>query len=222
LITNATISGVRPIKGGFRFALDLAPNFKVGNSDAIAFSTLSPGAYLVTYDGALHVQPRTPAQPIIATDSFRLSNPVPTALEAVQLEAQIKNIGLTDLPALHVSAIAIGADGIPRPITETTITVLAGEITLVRFAWVPPTAGAWRLKLLWNDTYLQALPVAALAQMNLQVRVWSAPQARSAQLESMSNMGQPALWFILLVSIGLGMAALVWTAFRWMRLEGRQ
>jgi hypothetical protein len=56
VVADARISDVRPIRGGFRLVLDLPPGSRVEHDD-LGSGSLRQGAYVVTYDGRLSVEP---------------------------------------------------------------------------------------------------------------------------------------------------------------------
>lgn len=205
-VEGASLRGLRPDDGGFRFVLGLQPGFTTGASGGLDVGELQPGEYVVTAsEGAFSVQPLTPAQPEVVPGTLGINNPTPQALESLRLEAVLHNAGLEDQSDLTVRAYADGPDEAWQPLGTTTITLLAGQSVPVGFDWTPRRAGEWRLALICGGEGDQQPPGSALDQLSLTVHVAASPQASAGWLLHTSHASQP-------LALGAFLAGLVCVA----------
>ena len=214
LLAGAALRDFRLTPDGFRFVLELQPGFHMDGDVGLDLTGLKPGTYVVTYNGKFAVQPFTPAQPEIETGTLRLSNPTPTELEPVQIEALIHNAGLEDLPGLHVRASAMSPGSPSQVITETQVALLAGHSVPVRFDWTPPVPGDWQVMLAWDAAEGQSSLTPTSTNATLNVRVRTQPPLDLATIWRISNVSQPVALALLLACLGLSAAALAAATLR--------
>jgi hypothetical protein len=134
-------------ESGFRFVLDLAPGFVLNGSDLLAIHDLSPGSYVVSYDGEFRIRPLTPLKLSLSLSSFSAAPEPFTAYVPGQLRYQLTNTGLEDANQVVITA-SISADEQDVSSTMTqTVRVLAQETIPVYFDWTPTAAGNWSVQL---------------------------------------------------------------------------
>lgn len=206
-ISGAVLRDYRPQgAGGFRFALSLAPDFRVQGAALLPLAGLSPGDYLVVYDGAFSIAPLAPPQPSVAISSAALTQHEPGAITL-----RLNNTGLADLPAATLELWAAPEHGAATLVTTRTIALLAQAPLTVTLAWAPPAPGQWTLtpRLRWAD----AEPADfAPARIGVQPAVAAGPLALVAASSS------PAILLAALLGISgfVGLAALTF-ARQWSR-----
>ena len=215
-VQGATMRSFRREGDGFRFVLELQPGYMARGDIGLNLLDIGPGAYAVTYnDGEFSVQPLQPAWPRLVPGSLRLTSLAPAELEPVQIEAEVLNEGLEDLPSLRVQVWAQGPEqAAPQAIMETDVTIPAGEVVPVRFDWTPPEAGEWQISLAWGaEGEPGPLPVAADSG-TLRVQVAAQPPLVPRTAWQISNVAQPTALVLLLASVSASSAALGVLALR--------
>lgn len=142
LNTDGTITDVRAVANGFRFVVDLQPGF---TAPELAHATrLTPGRYLVRYDGRFSIEPLTPPQLRIGPVAMGAGDAArPTALVPDRLSIALHNDGLADSPALTVTVRLSGPDDLQEELTAQQVVVRAGEPALLRLPWTPMAPGRW-------------------------------------------------------------------------------
>ncbi|MBN1137168.1 MAG: hypothetical protein JXM73_11315 [Anaerolineae bacterium] len=212
-VENAQMSDFRPGDGGYRFALELEPGFRVNGSGGPDLGSLHPGTYIVDYDGAFDIRPFDPARPEIVAGSFRLSQVDPIAFEPTWIEATLFNAGLGDLPHLWVQAYAETPGSAPEFIAETEVRLLAERAEPVRLPWTPPAQGDYAIHLVWGQDR-EALPASALGREVLRVGMAAPQPLEPGAIWRLSNTSSPAALVVFLAALGLGAALLVLGSLR--------
>jgi hypothetical protein len=138
IVSGGKIEGVRAIKGGFRFVVDLQAGFQIQGIEAT--QAIHPGKYVVTYDGKLRIEPLTP--PAL---SARLRELQPTALAMSRIQVLLGNSGRQDLAGGTLEIWAAPAHSAPELVMTRTVDLLAGEPITVSLEWVPRSEGDWTL-----------------------------------------------------------------------------
>jgi len=156
LRTTGTISDVRKIDGGFRFALELKPGFTTSITPEAA--SLPPGRYIVRYDGAFSIEPSAPpalrVAPLAKGAEQRAS---PVSLVPDVFDIALYNNGREDSQDVMVELRLTGPDGKPVEIEPQEVAALAGEATTVRFPWVPTAPGRWTYEVVADNGVEPAL-----------------------------------------------------------------
>jgi hypothetical protein len=212
-VQGAQMRDFRPDGRGFRFVLELQPGYHVVGSSGPEIEGLSAQTYVVSYHGMFDVQPLTPAQPHIVPDSVRLGQEAAIALEPTRITASLYNAGLADLPELWVQAYARGPQEPPRMIGETSVTLLGGESRPFFLDWTPPAAGMWQITLVWGVDKAE-LPDVAFAATSFRAEVRAPQTLDVGSIWRMSNVRDPGLLLILLISVGLAAAGLTTIVIR--------
>jgi hypothetical protein len=137
---RAKAADVRRTESGFRFVLDLQRSFRADGQDFANLGELSPGRYLVEYDGAFSIVPLTP--PLISSTISEIS---PVALQSVPFTVSLENKGLKDLNQVTFDLIASPERGEEVSVLTAKIDVY-GESSLIQtLHWAPPFEGEWTL-----------------------------------------------------------------------------
>ncbi|MBN1956495.1 MAG: hypothetical protein JW900_15805 [Anaerolineae bacterium] len=145
-IPGATLEDFRLTDAGFRFVLHLSPSFRVPwDANDLGAADLTPGAYVVTYDGAFHAQPLTPPRVILEGGTITSDPPQPRHMEWVSLQAVFRNTGLQDA-ALIPLRIYVAQEGEERQILAVQpISVLGEESFILNQTWLAQEPGRWRV-----------------------------------------------------------------------------
>jgi hypothetical protein len=212
-IQGAALRDLRLTQGGFRFILSLQRGFRLSGEDVLGLTKITSGDYAVSYDGAFHVQPLTPANlqisfPAAATAGNSLTKNATNSLYVI-----IRNTGLTDVQAVSVSAEFVGP-GIKLSMPPQTTSVLAGESATLTFSWLPEAAGAWQARVQADilDASGNATRILSAAS---QLQVAPAPAGMTFQ-QALSAFGLAPGWAVLLLlaAVVLGGGALGWTLWK--------
>jgi hypothetical protein len=217
-ISKASIRDFRLTEGGFRFVLDLQPGFAVSGSGRPDLSGMSAGAYALHYEDRFDILPLTPARPNLVAGTLRPSDPAPVALEPVYIEATLQNQGLEDAPELYVRAHAGETGGQRELVAEKEIALLAGDSVPLRFEWIPPAPGKWRVSLEWGlATDGEPAPQPGQAVATLDVKVASPPPLHAAEIWRISNARPPSALLLLLTTVALAASSIFFLGMRRVR-----
>jgi hypothetical protein len=212
-IEGASIRGMREVKGGIRFVLNLHQEFRVIGEDQLNLRGRNPGEYAVIYDGTFHVQPMTPT-------AIQLTLPNSPLVDGLLIEyidnnlwVTVRNDGLEDAQNVMVMLGTSQAGGKITWSAPQTVTVLAGENIPVRFQWVPPSDGEWMVQVWANllDPGFQEGDIKSIEQV-----VFVQPAESTSLTEEISTFGLIAHWqFTLLLTTSLIIPGLtVWVLTR--------
>ncbi len=170
-LAGASLDGFRTMEGGFRFELYLRPDVVVReDANSLGVADLAPGAYLVTYDGRLSVQPLT--APRITMDPAGLAfDNLPVQAAWTTVRATIRNAGLQDAVSLPVRLLAATEDAEPETLTQQEVSVPGTSETVLEAHWWPKVAGGWKV---WvqadaSRTQSDGLVLDPLASLNVTV-----------------------------------------------------
>jgi hypothetical protein len=178
-IAGATLDGFRRTAQSLRFVLRLAPGFQtVADDIGLGVAHLDPGAYVVTYDGAFHTTPLTPARLTLASEDWSCEPAAPERLAWVTIRATVHNEGLEDVQSLPVRLLASQEGAKPRLLVEQLLDVSGDGNATLEGNWAPPTAGAWRV---WveagsDEGVPGGIEVGPLAEMQLDVAAGPLPE----------------------------------------------
>lgn len=203
-IEGAMLRDFRPTDKGFHFVLELLPEFQVAEGeDWLGVQGLAPGEYAVMYDGTFHVQPLTPAQPVLVPGSLRVEGEA-IALHPMRIGAVLQNKGLEDTKTISVCLHVAKPDSEDKVVDEMEAALLAGEESEVSFTWAPPTAGRWEAWLTVGDEEVKQ----PLTMDRFIIEVVPAPQPDLRwALERVGMAG--GVWAILGLGVGLAAIAVV-------------
>lgn len=205
-VTNATVQSFRLTPKGFRLVAALRSDVTSTGSFGPLLEGLPPGKYVISYEGDFTVQPATPAQPELQPGTLRISPDSPRALEPMQIEAVLNNVGQEDVADLLVQARITGPEA--AAVLTTTLTLFGGQSAPVRFTWTPSAPGEWRIALSWEAKEVRPLPVSALSALQITVNVAQPVQPNLALIAHVSNLNQPSWLMTLLIALGLSAATL--------------
>ena len=185
-LQNGTLRDFRFTESGFRFVLDLQPDFSFSGDNVLGTPTLSPGSYLVVYDGHFDVQPLT-APDIQLVLPLKLVGDSLLQYETNILHAEIRNDGLEDANQVQID-IQVSNDGTNwTPLRsekgyQGIYSVNSGQTVDFNIFWTPDSPGKWQMRLvtqtlaadqtvLSSSNYSQAFDVqaASLPATNLLV-----------------------------------------------------
>lgn len=126
-IHGAEATGYRPTnQGGFRFVLELTPDYRVSGIDLLGLDGIAPGRYVVeNHSGAFTVAPLSPAQ-------LNLDLRQPGGNTIPQVQVIVGNTGLADASNLTLVVEAQDDDGSSVELTRTPVQALAGETVQVK------------------------------------------------------------------------------------------
>jgi hypothetical protein len=141
-IDGASIRDLRQTDEGFRFILDVESDAHASGAPIPELSELDAGSYLVTYDGAFHVEPVSPPDLSVNLRATALADA--SVGTSVSVLAEATNSGLTDADGLWLVAVAENR-GKQVEIGRQHVDVLSGEPARLAVDWKPPTAGSWEL-----------------------------------------------------------------------------
>jgi hypothetical protein len=148
-IHNANFHGYRTTDKGFRFVLELLPDFQMVSNPNYLFPVLSdPGAYVVDYDGDRFViQPWSPSSLHFTHPQFNVTDKAISAFNWYIVESELTNEGLEDVHDLLVCATFIGPTKQQEVLTQT-ISFLPGEgVQQLAWVWIPEESGTWTVGL---------------------------------------------------------------------------
>jgi hypothetical protein len=192
-IGSATLRDYRPTATGYRFVLGLEPGFTFEGPDWLGLASLTPGDYVVCYeDGNFSVQALTPAEISVSLEV----DGVPTQFSSQNVGVRLANQGLEDAKQVLV---ALGTYQVGGEISWTepqTVTVNAGESTLVSFDWSPKITGVWQMEAqasLVDPQSNNGQSVSAVQQVLIQ------PAEGSSLQEEVSGFGVVAPWQVVLL-----------------------
>lgn len=204
--TTSTIHGValrnvRHIDDGFRFVLELQPDFRVSGPDLLKIGKLEAGRYVVTYDGDYEITPLTPPQIELSMSEADSESSLVRGIPG-ELTFTLRNVGTQDVETLKVMAVAIGPQNQQIEIGEQTAPALSGKPEKVAFTWSPPVPGTWALQIVVATT--SGEPVTTIDR---QATVVEPPKIPLAQLAT--AFGLTPIWLValsLLFVLGLSAA----------------
>ena len=162
-IEAANLSDFRLTQHGFRFTLNLLPDYQLQGAELLDIQDLAPGTYLVQYEnsgpfrivplGSPSLQITVPANGILAEPGI--------AFSPNTLRVNLVNKGLADARVVTLSAKLILDDGTPINIGEKTTRVNGESTQEVRFDWIPKQAGA-------SHVVIQAIAYGGQAPQGIQ------------------------------------------------------
>ena len=208
-LSGAQLEDMRAMPGGFRFLLDLQPGFQGRGEDLLDAASLSPGRYVVTYQGRFRVEKLTPPSltaSIVGAGSLLMEkNPVRVLLS---------NHGLQDAEQATVELLARSPGGGGKIVAAQTVDLLAGNTLAITLSWTPATTGIWMLTPLIRESdgsvvFGDAVSAVVFAPKN---------SGLNALLLTTASRGRlPVILAVLLILAGFG-ALQLWR--NWGRMLG--
>jgi hypothetical protein len=194
-IGSASLRDYRPTETGYRFVLGLEPGYRFEGPDWLGLAKLEPGEYAVSYeDGKFRLLPLTPAQ---VTASVEIdASETPTQFGNEKVRVSLSNQGLEDAKQVLVRLGTYNAGGEISYTEPQTVTVNAGENTLVSFDWAPKEAGAWQLQAQASIVDPQSNNGQSVSAMQ---HVLVQPAEGSSMQDEVSGFGVVALWQVVLL-----------------------
>lgn len=142
-LQGARLRDFRYTNAGYRYVIELEPNFRATGSLATGFAGLSPGAYLIEHLPQMQISPLEP--PALAL-TLHIAPRAATTQHLLPRAVELHNAGTDDAAALRLRVDATSAEGT----TDASTTILSQTITVqgkatewVAFDWQPPAAGTW-------------------------------------------------------------------------------
>jgi hypothetical protein len=199
-VSGAHASGARATDKGFRFVIDLRANYELEGAELLNLGRLTPGRYLIEWDGEFSIRPLTPPR-FTAT----LNIPELTALKSDELTLQIRNHGTEDLSDATLSVQAFGPRNWEVTIEDAAIDVFGKEMTTVSMKWAAPEAGRWSIRPVIVTADGEKIPLKGLT-----TNVGTPPQPNALQLIEMGSRGITiAVGFLTLFALA-GVAGVTW------------
>jgi hypothetical protein len=96
---------------------------------------------------------------------------------------------------------------------ETSVTLLAGDSRPFSLDWTPPAPGVWQLTLVWGADRAE-LPDAAFAATSFKAEVRAPQTLGVGSVWRLSNVADPEVLLVLLISLGLAAAGLTTIVIR--------
>jgi len=145
-VHGAKLENLRLTEDGFRVECHLSPDFRVAaDHSSLGLAELSPGSYLISFDGHFVVKPLTPPYITLDTGDISLDPPAPGYMTWTTVQATLHNQGLQDVNSMVVRLYATLEGASPVLLTEEDISLPGnGKYTLVH-SWNPTYAGVWAI-----------------------------------------------------------------------------
>lgn len=196
-ITGGTMSGFRLTSDGYRFVLDLQPDYELGNFPVTGITGM--GRYILEYNnanGQFTARPSSPPSPAIESIT---TDAAASALESVDLSINLANTGLEDVTTVPLIVTTERSGDRPRLVTEVTVDLLGAEHKPIHASWSPPDAGNWTVK---ARLYLPGSG-AVERTVDLSVKAATGPS-----WSTVITAGWPSTWPLAYLATLLGLIAL--------------
>lgn len=196
-IAGGTMSGFRLTSGGYRFVLDLQPDYDLGTFPVTGIT--GPGRYVLEHDnasGQFTAQASSPPSPAI--ESITTSGAA-SELEPVDLSINLANTGLEDVTTIPLIVTAERPGDKPHLIAEQTIDLLGAEHPTIQASWPPPDAGSWKV------TARLYPPGGGVVERMADLKVEAAP---GPSWSTVVTAGWPSTWPLAYLGALLGLIAL--------------
>lgn len=205
-LRHVRMSDYRPLAGGgFRFVLELLPNFAQQGDDFLGVAGLTAGHYVVRYDGQFHVTPITP--PVVQATLQ------PVTLHQLQSGAVailLRNDGLQDLPAVTLELWAAVPQGAATLVATRTIDLLAQLPVTATLEWTPPTPGVWHLTTQIRSA--DQVSVSAAIPVLVGAAPSAAPLALLASSSVLATLPFALIGLVLILALAGGISGGLWRA----------
>jgi hypothetical protein len=212
-ILGAAARDLRAAPRGFRFVLDLQPEFSMPLDQTNLAPLLgAPGSYVVAYDGkAWSARPATPVSLRVSNLRVATRGGALQALGWTTVEAAVRNDGLEDAHGLPVCATFDGPEG-RRSVMTDTLTLLPGEgQQRVAWDWAPPAAGSWVIRVAADCSGSEEDAPGGQALGKTTVTVSDSAQPSAGWLISLGGRVPGSIAVFLFVTVALaGVAAAAW------------
>jgi hypothetical protein len=172
-VEAATLGDFRLIEGGFRFLLELEPDFVVReDANDLGLQDLEPGAYVFEYKESFGSRPATPPRLSLPEGAISVDPAPPTQMAWTTIQAVLYNSGLRDVASLPVQIYA--AHGDSEPVLEGEYDLFLpgeGQATLVH-DWMPVEPGEWRISIEIDRETVQQhnIELGPMTQLDLYVQ----------------------------------------------------
>lgn len=142
-IHGAEVMEYRPISdGGFRFVLELTPEYRIVGPDLIRLDGLPPGKYIVeNRNDAFSVRELTPPDLGITVPPMSLVGDQASQFQTSQIVFEVVNNGRQDASHVIITGEATDENGVGTIIGEQDISVASGAAEKISFEWAPNSPG---------------------------------------------------------------------------------
>ncbi|KAB8139844.1 hypothetical protein F8S13_26435 [Chloroflexia bacterium SDU3-3] len=139
-IQGVQMSDYRATGNSFSFVLKVLPGFTSAGRTLLDLAHITPGEYLIRYDGTFHAEPFVPAE-VRATAVEAVGG---AALAAQTVHVTLENTGTLALASVPVVLTArLGETN--QVMTATLASVPAHGSTRAQISWTPTKPGEWEL-----------------------------------------------------------------------------
>lgn len=203
-ITRAALRDYRPVGAdGFRFVLDLQPGFSVSGSAGLNLAGLSPGAYLVSYNGSFAVQPLTPPKLSLKMIALPALDTGPVVDSPVLLQVEASNAGLEDAVGLNLIAATRSGQATQTEIGRQSLDAKSGLPVRAQLNWWPKSGGPTDVRV-WLEGPNGEVMAETTERLNVATGKSDAPQALIF-LSSADGWRLPALLLLLALPFVTGL-----------------
>ena len=139
-IDGASIAGLRPTDGGFRFIIDTSTTARIPPNLPFDLTGQGTGRVVVEHTRDWRSAALTPPD-------IRLSLSVsrPTALRENAVQVDVSNVGLEDVSRAALELVAAEPDGSSGVVDSVDLPVRGGQTASPVLGWVPRVGGTWTL-----------------------------------------------------------------------------
>lgn len=213
-IQGAAARDYRITPQGFRFVLELQPEFDVYQNQYPLILPETPGTYMVSFDdNAWSVQPATPVAPRIDDVQVDTQNGNLRALSWTKVEALVHNDGLVDVQDLLLCATFDDNAGHQVVMTDTVALLPGKGQQRVVWDWAPPAAGSWQVEVVANCSDQEATTLHGQARAETVVQVSGAARPSVSWLISLGGqVSESVLLFLFATVVMAGVAAATWVS----------
>jgi hypothetical protein len=204
-VQGASISAVRPTKGGFRFLIDLRANARIPASLPFSLSRDTTGPVVVEHSKGWRTDPLTPAAIALSLDVSSA-----TALRENAVRVRLSNTGLDDVRRGALELVAATPEGDSSVVDLAEVSVDGAGTISRSLMWVPRAGGTWTL------TARLRLPDGAIVvgpHTRVDVTAEDSPPP-VAVLAASTGYETPLLVSTAVIAFSLLLGSVVWSATR--------
>ncbi len=156
-LRGARLRDFRFTAAGYRYVIELAPDFRATGTLAARFAALPPGAYLIEHTPRMQI---SPLEPPALELTLHIAPHAATTQHLLPRAVELHNAGSDDASALLLRVDATSADE-TTTILSQTITVAGKATEWIAFDWQPPAAGIWDVVATLTDQQGQILATSS-------------------------------------------------------------
>ncbi len=199
VIQNAKLSQMRAVENGFRFVLQLDPDFTISQSDLFDSSEFAAGTYLIQYDGQWQTELLTLPELSMRVELLTAEEQR-SILDESLLQVVLRNEGLTDVKDVQLVGIMRQEDE-SWPVARQKIELLAGSTLSIPLNLHPKSVGAWTV-----EFWLEDQDENVLVETSQQINVPNDKQSSGWTIFSLSTgVGKQSLSLLLLLAFAVSM-----------------